>query len=88
MNEKQLETIRDCFRKCEYLQNKKIALKNDKETTTLLILAKDLDVNVPPRLAGWIKQNLNGFWGNQRVKCNGRSDKIFEILNLIMEKLK
>lgn len=87
MNEKQLETIKDCFRKCEYLQNKKIVLKNKEETTTLLLLAKDVDVIVPRRLIGWIKQNLNGFWGNQRVKCNGRSDKIFEILNLIMEKL-
>ncbi len=88
MNEKQLETIRDCFRKCEYLQNKKIILKDKEETTTLLALARDLNVNVPPRLVGWIKHNLNGFWGNQRVKCVGRSDKIFEILNLIMDKLK
>jgi hypothetical protein len=73
---------------CQYLQNKKIILKNKKETTTLLALARDLNVNVPPRLVGWIKHNLNGFWGNERVKCNGRSDKIFEILNLIMDKLK
>ena len=88
MNEKQLKEIKICFKDCGYIPNRKILLKGEKETTLILILADELGVYVSPRLRGWIKNNLSGVWGNQRIKCHGVSDKIFDILNLMMDKLK
>ena len=88
MNKNYLIKLKDCFKKCDYIPNKIVTLKNGEKTYTLLMLADELDIEVPARLVGWIKQNLTGFWGNKKIKCTGNSDKIFEILNLIMEKLK
>lgn len=88
MNEKQIKEMKICFKDCGYIPNTKIKLKGKQETTLILILADELNVYIPPRLRGWIKNNLKGVWGNQKIKCNGVSDKIFDILNLMMEKLK
>lgn len=83
-----MEKIKRDFKNCEYIDNAKIKLENGKYTTIVNYLAKELDIPVKNRTQKWINTCLLGFWGNQRVKCLGRSDKIFEILNSIYEKLK
>ena len=63
-------------------------MKDGKYTTIINYLAKELQIPIKSRTQKWIDTCLLGMWGNKRVKCLGRSDKIFEILNSIYEKIR
>ena len=88
MSDEQLELIKARFKSCDYISNERIVLEDGTDTSVLLFLMDALEIKVHKRIKNWIKLNLVGFWGNKSVKCNGHSNKIFGILNLIMEKLK
>ena len=76
------------FINCKYLKNSKIHIDTTHDISIIGYFIDRLDIDVPPRLKGWVENNLIACWGNTKVKCVGESDKIFEVLNLIMEKLK
>lgn len=88
MKEKELEEIKNKFVNLECVKNRKIKLTDVKETTVIVELSKCLGISIPPKLTWWINNNLICVWGNKSYKCKGHSDKIFEILNEIMKKLK
>ena len=88
MTEKELGEVKNKFVNLECVKNKKVKLKNGKETTVIVELAKSLSVDISPKLKWWINNNLTCVWGNMTYKCKGHSDKIFEILNEIMARLK
>lgn len=83
-----MDIIKQKFIACEYISNVKIKLDNGSEISIINMLIKELNIPISSRLAGWIDKNLLGCWGNKKCKCKGQSNKIFEILNLVMEKLK
>jgi len=83
-----IEKIKRDFKNCEYIDNSKIKMNDGKYTTIINYLAKELQIPIKSRTQKWIDTCLLGMWGNKRVKCLGRSDKIFEILNSIYEKIK
>ena len=60
---------------------------DEKRVRKIVLLAETLGIELANRTKGWINSNLIGCWGNKRIRCKQQSDKIFEILNLIMEKL-
>ncbi len=83
-----MNEIKEKFLACEYIDNVKIKVVGGGEISVINALIKELKIPISSRLAGWIEKNLIGCWGNQKCKCKGQSNKIFEILNLVMEKLK
>lgn len=82
-----MEEIKRKFLACEYIENETIKY-NGTRISVIGALIKDLKIKVPNRLSGWIESNLIGCWGNKKCKYIGQSNKIFEILNTIMSKLK
>lgn len=88
MNEVDIKKYINRFTSCQYMKNFKIKKDETHEISIIGYFIDMLDIDTSPRLKGWIEKNLVACWGNKKVKCLGRSDKIFEVLNLIMEKLK
>lgn len=75
--------IKEKFKKALYIKNTKC------DNTTLLNKWIDkLGIEVHNNTRRWIDKNLIGFWGNQKVKCTNNSDKIFEVLDEVMQKVK
>lgn len=82
-----IKKIKETFKKCGYLKNTKTTLEDGTDTTLINYLTSELEIPVKNRTKRWIDTCLVGVWGNKKVKCLGKSDKIFEILNSIMEKI-
>lgn len=79
------------FLACEYIENSKIKVEDEKTThedSILGIFCDRLDIKVVGRAKFFMNNNVVGFCGNKSAKVIGSSYKIFEILNLIMEILK
>lgn len=83
------------FVKGEYVENVKLKIYKEiasgiktHEISLIAHLTDVLGIEVAPRVKGWINKNLKGCWGNTQVKCDAQSNKIFEVLNSIMDKLK
>lgn len=83
------------FKKEEYVENVMLKVYSEDATgikthniSLIAYLTDMLGIEIAPRVKGWINKNLKGCWGNIQVKCDAQSNKIFEILNSIMDKLK